>query len=292
MAEPTFRPDGRSIRDLMDRLDLTQEALAERAGVGLRTIQSMEAAVGDQTIRHKWTTLQAVANALGLKGENAWREIVVEDVETDSGRRDSLPGRVPSARDAATLSHAGILAATDEFDGETFAEMVRRTSGDIVIINTWIETFEGIRPILKEVLVGSNNRRVAIYRLKAGADAAERRARELPADNVTASFEYTNARIDSFLTKDLTAEQRGRVTVHDMKEMPRFTIHAAGESCLVGFFWLTTTAARGPHLRIDGRVGGFARHVWEYIDHVRRTNLLDTQAERVEPKGPRGKRKR
>jgi DNA-binding XRE family transcriptional regulator len=280
MAEATYRPDGRKIRELMQKRRWTQEKLAKKAGVSVRTISSMERAADDPSVRCTEDSIKEVARAFRMMGKmkDGWLRLVLPDAGSDQWAVDPRTGKGLAARQAATFTRAGIITATDGFDLNSFTDLVERNpEGDIIVINTWIESFETIRPVLKRALQKDVRRRVAVYRLAEGSKAAGRRAEELPGDNVTASFGHTNARIASFLARDLTPEQRGRVAVYDMEEMPRFSIHAAGESCLVGFYWLATTATKGPHLRIDGRDGPFARFVWEYIEQVRAANREGTR---------------
>jgi predicted transcriptional regulator len=52
-----------SIRKRRENLDVTQETLAELAGIGLRTLKQLESGKGNPTL----STLQKVADVLGLE---------------------------------------------------------------------------------------------------------------------------------------------------------------------------------------------------------------------------------
>ena len=64
-----------AIKNRREMLQVTQEALAQLSGVGLRTLKQFESGKGNPTVQ----TLTKLANALGL-------ELTFQVKQTDSGK--------------------------------------------------------------------------------------------------------------------------------------------------------------------------------------------------------------
>lgn len=62
------------VKDRRESLQVTQEALAELSGVGLRTLKQFESGKGNPTL----TTVQHIADALGLEVT-----LKIKDLSTD-----------------------------------------------------------------------------------------------------------------------------------------------------------------------------------------------------------------
>ena len=84
------------IRGFRRRAELTQEALAERSGVSVRTIRGMETG---KRRNHHWTSLRQLSDALGLSADEH-RKLLTAALDTDhrtASVQVPLPRQLPAA---------------------------------------------------------------------------------------------------------------------------------------------------------------------------------------------------